>query len=265
MGMPPKEKAPFIKSDLKHIGCDTCERLILKLRALVEDMRENAPYKKIHEDDIEDLMGRIVDPDTTEGKWATKLDLMTSKDYGMNADAIDGELYVGVFHQLEPDKFDKNKEVLVMVEKERQGRCGEECRTIAHSAELLLQDEVDDLEDLVVMLWKGVPLENLLQIVCKEMTSRCTKKRKALTKHRKDYPHIELSDEEIEYAEMMAQMGDLANMGGAGLYDQDDMMRMMEGMDPYGDYGDYGDMDFGGMDFGDLDFGDMGYEMPGEL
>ncbi|CAM9164006.1 unnamed protein product, partial [Heterosigma akashiwo] len=68
----------------------------MKMRTLVEDMRENAPYKKIHEDDIAEILEKMLNAKTMEGQWITKLDIMTSKEYDQHHEDMEGELYIGV-------------------------------------------------------------------------------------------------------------------------------------------------------------------------
>ncbi|CAM9176962.1 unnamed protein product [Scytosiphon promiscuus] len=223
-GMPPKPRSSPSKGDLPAIKCATCEGLVEFVYDRVAVMREEAPFGKVHEDDISTLLEGCCDPDTVDGRWITQYDIVEEGGY------LELQKPGGLSH------------------------CKEECETIAKSCSLLVEEELD-VEELVVALWRNkLGLPELQKKACGEWSDRCGKKRVKAPKGREDFEFEEKTAKDFEIADMMAElqnsMPGMGGMGGPGIYGPDDLAEMEEMMAGMGMGGDpYGGGDFGGMEF----------------
>ena len=76
------------------------------------------------------------------------------------------------------------------------------------SCDLLLDDDVGDLEDIVVPLWRGLKDEKeFKKLLCRETTSRCGKERKAV-KEREDLEFNRQEKTLLDTERMMENMKD---------------------------------------------------------
>lgn len=94
---------------------------------------------------------------------------------------------------------------LKIVEQESQGRCQQECKTIAKACE----DSIGDIDtDLGELLWKDdLSLSQLVNKICYEKTDVCTKKALDFKKgQRKDEVFKAMSDDEKKAYDVMKQM-----------------------------------------------------------
>jgi len=128
------------------------------------------------------------------------------------------------------DKGNKNFR-LALVEPGGISKCGSECLTIAKSCENLLDDDIDR-DELLSLLWKNKSTKtDLVNKVCKSMSSRC-KKVITLPKDytRQDQPFKAQSEKEIQMEKLMATMRE-SGVGGSlyGREDMDDLMEMYGG------------------------------------
>eukprot|EP00752_Nemacystus_decipiens_P004119 g3768.t1 len=236
-GMPPKQKSSPSKGDLPAIKCGVCQGLAEHLHEKVAEMRAEAPFGKVHEDDISTVIERACDPDTKDGRWITQYDIVEEGGY------------------------------LELKKPGTLSHCKEECETIAKSCSLLVEEELD-VEELVVALWKNkLGASELAKEACGEWSDRCGGKRVKAPKGRQDHEFEEKSEKDFEVAEMLERlqnsMGGMGGgMGGPGIYGPDDLAQMEEMMaqmggdddfDPMGGMGGMGGMDgmggMGGMEF----------------
>ncbi|CAM9675972.1 unnamed protein product [Ectocarpus sp. 6 AP-2014] len=226
-GMPPKPKSDPVKGDLAAIKCGVCQGLAEHLYEKVAEMREAAPFGKVHEDDISTVIEGACDPATKEGRWITEYDIVEEGGY------------------------------LELKKQDSFSHCKEECETIAKSCTVLVDDELD-VEEVVVALWKNkLGLSELQKAACGEWSDRCSgKKRVKAPKDRQDYEFEPKTAKDFEVAEAMERLqNSMGGMGGPGIYGPDDlaamdaMMSQMGdmGQDPFADDFDMGGM--GGMEF----------------
>ena len=220
------------QKDVIHIGCDVCNRMVGELYEGAADARKAAPYNKISEEEIQDMIDGICKADDKGGEWIRSIDITS--------------------------KTTPKGEFLELTTPGGVSKCKDECNSIVESCTTLLQDEVD-ADDLSGVIYKNkLSRKELKSKVCREWSGRCSSKAKPITYERTDLPFEEISEKDLQMEHMMAQMK-AAGMGGMNMYNKDDMENMMgsggmPGMggdydDYYGDMGGYG----GGMP-------DMGYD-----
>jgi len=158
-----------IRSELKYIACEVCEETAAALHGHVEELRKTKG-KKLTEEAVNKVVENICQPDPGEvGDWILELDVIQR----------DGAL-----------KLRKQKE---------QGACRKECKTIATSCQDLL-DNLDEIDELVVSLWKG---ENKSQIKDSLCSTVCSKKVPKFTGKRSNEKFV---TKEEALAEQLAQM-----------------------------------------------------------
>ncbi len=114
-------------------------------------------------------------PEHTRGDWISKYDIIESS----------GELRI--------------------FEQDLSSKCRQECKTIAKACEESIGDVDTDLGEL---LWKdSITLSKLINKVCYEMTSACSKKPPKYVKgKRKDEVFMPMSEDEKKAYDMMKQM-----------------------------------------------------------
>ena len=83
-----------------------------------------------------------------------------------------------------------------------------ESATVKRSCDLLLDDDVGDLEDIVVPLWRGLKDEKeFKKLLCRETTARCGKERKPV-KEREDLEFDRQEKTLLDTERMMENMKD---------------------------------------------------------
>eukprot|EP00904_Undaria_pinnatifida_P010457 jgi/Undpi1/6541/HiC_scaffold_20.g09020.m1 len=232
-GMPPKQRSEPSRGDLPAIKCGVCEGLAEHLHEKVSEMRESAPFGKVHEDDISAVLEEACDPSKKTGRWITQYDIVEENGF------LELRKPGGMSH------------------------CREECETIAKSCSALVEDELD-AEEFVVALWRNkLGLEELRKQACGEWSGRCGKKRVKAPEDREDFYFQEKSEKDFELEDMMETLqgmgGGMGGMGGPGMqaYTPDDLAAMEEMM---GGMGGMDDMmgGMGGDPYGDFDMGGGG-------
>lgn len=232
-GQPPKkDKGKVLKKDLPLIGCDVCEMMIKNLYNAVADRRENAPYKKIDEEMIQEEIDGICKPKDKKGTWIRELDIIENDDRSLSL--------------VKPGSYSK---------------CEHECKTIVKSCEDLLDEEIDR-DDLGAALWKNKLKQNeLMKLTCSDWSERCNsngnKPKMSSKRNRKDYEFKEIDEKALEMEHLMESMQGMG-MGGMNMMDRESMMDMYgggEGMGGYGGMDPYGGgMDpYAGMNMEDMD------------
>ena len=124
-----KEKASIQKVDLPGIACDVCTLSIENLYGELKELREAAPYNKITELQVQEMLENICKTDDKIGEWIRYIDITT-------IEKNDGKSYAKI-------------EIPGGVSK-----CESECLTVASSCESLYNTEIDQ-DDLSDILWKN--------------------------------------------------------------------------------------------------------------
>lgn len=123
-----KPKAPQ-KVDLPGISCDVCTMAIETLYDEVKTLRTEAPYNKVEELEIQNIIENMCKMDDPNGEWLRYVDIVTKV-------KSDGKSYA----KLEaPGGISK---------------CETECVTVAKSCEDLFENEIDQ-DDLSAILFKN--------------------------------------------------------------------------------------------------------------
>lgn len=210
-----KKKVPEImRDDLPHIGCSVCKGAVEEMHTIISDRREKAPYKKLDENQIVEVIDTICDPDGPEGGWIRAVDVVEEKQNGRRF--LEFETPGGM------------------------GKCKKECRTIAKSCYDLLEEDIDR-DELSPLLWKNTikNAQELQEKVCKKMSKRCSDKRVTTNKplagssKRVDEYFEPVSDKDLEMEKMLKEM-EKSGMGGS-IYNRDDMEGMQGMMSGMGD------------------------------
>ena len=116
------------KIDSNLISCDVCNYLMDGLYAEANIQRKSAPYQKLDEESIQDLVSAICKSNKKEGEWMRKLDVVHKKtDNGI---------------------------VLELVQPGGISKCKEECKTISQACDALLDGDIDP-DDLAVLIWNN--------------------------------------------------------------------------------------------------------------
>ncbi len=116
------------KIDSSLIACDVCQQMIEALYQSAQEKRLGAPYQKLGEGEVQDIISSICKTDNANGKWIRSLDILQKK-----------------------------TEKGLVLELNRPGglsKCGEECQTISKTCNMLLDDNIDP-DDLAVLVWKN--------------------------------------------------------------------------------------------------------------
>ena len=116
------------KVDLPYIACEVCEKVVEELYHETERLRKEAPYNKLEEIQVTDVMDGICKDDEKSGEWLRRLDI--------NEEKV------------------KDKKYLKLKSPGGVSKCEVECATLSKSCNNFIEDEID--RDLLSgMLWKG--------------------------------------------------------------------------------------------------------------
>ena len=126
-GIPDIDKS-VIKSDLQHIGCDVCMRSVSMIHDRTEEARSKAPYKKLKEEAIMEVIDKVCDVETENGIWMRMLNI---EEYKYNS-----------------------RRYLRLTEPGGMSTCGRECGTIEKSCNNLFDDEIDR-DELTVFIYQN--------------------------------------------------------------------------------------------------------------
>jgi hypothetical protein len=255
------------KKDIALVACSACESLAYVLHDFVSQLHAEFAAKKerleakekrsssssknaLEESKLSEVLDSVCDPDSVHGEWLRHWDIVE-----VSADDIPSAVAGKEYRKLTTQWH------------ENPGRCGVECRTLARSCELLLEEEVD-LDELQAYLYRypatvkavaksqpktptssgGDPAEGLSlavsdftrQRLCEKMTPRCRQNKAyaAESYAREDEVFEEMSEKDLQMERLMAQMT-ASGMGGVSAYGKDDLDALAEQMaDGYGDEGD---------------------------
>jgi len=197
---PPPPKPPASKADLPLIRCQVCEAVVKQAREVVKTLRaEVKPGKKLSEGDILEKLEKLCDPDTDEGEWVGRFDLVEDGDR------------------------------LVLKDMGKLGECGTECRTVARACAQVLEGA--DLTEVSELLYAGRKRADLSQALCYSGSGACAKKAPAMPKDRPAGPKFKaLTDEAAQHAKLMRSLK-ASGLSGQ-MYDraslQDEMTQMQD-------------------------------------
>ncbi len=130
MAVMAKPKAPpavASKEDLKYIGCEVCEKMVLAMKEGLDKLKPYPPKKILMEIQVLDVVEDICNPQNATGQWIKKLDIVESSNLGLTYLKLE-----------EPGGISK---------------CGSECLTIAKSCQNMFDNEVE-IDDMTAMLRK---------------------------------------------------------------------------------------------------------------
>ena len=116
-----------VKADLAHIGCDVCLKATEQIYSASEVARSKAPYRKLNEMTIFEIIDKVCTPDESGGLWMRAYDIVERKQNG--------------------------RRYLSLEAPGGMSTCGRECGTIEKSC-IDLFDEDIDRDELAVLLWK---------------------------------------------------------------------------------------------------------------
>ena len=213
-----RDKEPLaFKGDLPCIKCDVCEIVASEVYREVEKQRDAAPMtvkntkpgapkvqvSSFSEDDVTAVLEGVCNRRKEPGEWLWYVDLVeTAKSvYGTGAP----------WRGLTKKEKASGKNYLQVYRTQRGGdirKWDRESATVKRSCDLLLDDDVGDLEDIVVPLWRGLKDEKeFKKLLCRETTSRCGKERKAV-KAREDLEFNRQEKTLLDTERMMENMKD---------------------------------------------------------
>jgi len=213
-----RDKEPLaFKGDLPCIKCDVCEIVASEVYREVEKQRDAAPMtvkntkpgapkvqvSSFSEDDVTAILEGVCNRRKEPGEWLWYVDLVeTAKSvYGTGAP----------WRGLTKKEKASGKNYLQVYRTQRGGdirKWDRESATVKRSCDLLLDDDVGDLEDIVVPLWRGLKDEKeFKKLLCRETTSRCGKERKAV-KEREDLEFNRQEKTLLDTERMMENMKD---------------------------------------------------------
>ena len=222
------------KKEFPLIACSTCTSLSYVLYDFASQMhaevsaendravlkKTRSSKKRLDETLLSEVLEGVCDPESVHGEWLRHLDIVeVSADVPSDSGNVDS----GV----------AGKEYRKLVTKfhEFPGRCGTECRTLARSCELLLQEELD-IDELQTFLYRyhfagsieSVGHDEINKLMCLKMTRRCNLQKTFVsgTYIRKNEVFEEVTEKDIEMERLMAQMQE-AGMGDVSAYGRDDL------------------------------------------
>ena len=227
-----EDKGKVLKKDLPHIPCGVCMEVVASAYESVADKRSGAPYQKIDEGQVYEVLDDVCKPKSKMGEWMRGLDIVEGEDRVLRLERPGGV-----------------------------GKCESECKTIAKSCETVLDEIVDNLSGA---LWKNkASKDDMQKTACQEWSDVCSSKGSdkpiKASRNRKDFKFKPIEQKDLDMEQLMESMAGMG-MGGASMHSRDDLMDMygdmdgygggMDGMDPYG--GMDGMDSYGGMDTEEL-------------
>jgi hypothetical protein len=216
-----------IKSDLRHIYCGVCRKMVevshvkaqqvLEKRFRHKKKRQREMIEFQGEEAVQEFTEKMCNPLKPEGEWVARIDLV------------------------------QEGEKLLLATQPEPGRCGRECRTVeAACDEVLDRADTDFTEVLYKSVQDGVDLEQVQRYICNRAAGVCKKKAPPLTQPRPfDEKFIPLTPEEKQMQDMQANLKE-SGMSGT-MYRREDLAGMMDTLREMvpGDEGEGGEPDDG--------------------
>jgi len=235
-------KASADRKDLPLISCSVCTSVSYVLYDFAQQMHQevndaneqrklvksrNTAIRRLDENMLIEVLEGVCKPESVHGEWMRHLDIVE----------ID---------TIQPDKSPTGEYKKLALEwHETEGKCGNECHTIALSCSKL-QNELD-LDELQSLLYSfKLSRDDIQGRICKKLSARCRTEDKSYLADsvvRNNEAFHEMSDKDIEMEKLMEQMKAMGMSGNA--YARDDMDAMAASManDGYGDGDGEGDRD----------------------
>lgn len=206
----------YNKNELQYAECSVCKETMKVIARNVSNLRkEKKKWEVLSEEVFLGYMENVCNPDTEQGEWILKLDLVPFK----------GRLRVEA--------------------KSSYGKCKTECQTISEICSKFMERHDVAISE---MLWKKAERSKLTNRVCKKLSKSCTKKRlKNLKKASAPLGQEQfepMTDDEWQTHKLMRSMKDMPGMPGMEMYDRDDLKDMLGKTDDASD----SDKDEGFMD-----------------
>jgi len=151
------------KKDIKYAKCSICREAMKVLTRNISARRKKKKDGVLSEEIFLDHMVKMCNPDTEEGEWIRKIDLVPGKGR------------------------------LVVRQQENFGKCKSECQTIAEVCSKIM-----DKHDVVIseMLWKRNKRSKITRRICRQSSKYCRKKK--LNALRETDEYLSLGTEEFE-------------------------------------------------------------------
>jgi len=188
-----RDKEPLaIKGDLPCVKCDVCEIVASEVYKEAEKKRAAAPMttkkgkpgapkeqvSSFSEQDVTTILEGVCNRRREAGEWLWYTDLVESDDESAATGAP--------WRALSKKERASGKNFLRVFRSQRGGdirKWDREAATVKRSCDALFDDDVADVEDVVVPLWRGDLTEKAFKgLVCRDLTSRCGKDRKPATR-----------------------------------------------------------------------------------
>jgi len=201
---------------LKCIRCDVCEIVATEVYEQVEAKRKEAPMEFVRarpgapkkqkssfsEAEVNAIVTDACNRRKVAGEWLWYNDL------------VDGTEAESPWRPLTKKERASGKSYLLVDRRERGGpvrKWDRESATVKRSCDALFDDDVADLEDFIVPLWRGLADAKAARtLLCKELSSRCSSKLRTAIPDagRDDFPYVEEVANLVETERMMQNMED---------------------------------------------------------
>eukprot|EP00635_Sarcinochrysidales_sp_CCMP3193_P001244 CAMPEP_0118905998 /NCGR_PEP_ID=MMETSP1166-20130328/9729_1 /TAXON_ID=1104430 /ORGANISM="Chrysoreinhardia sp, Strain CCMP3193" /LENGTH=311 /DNA_ID=CAMNT_0006845269 /DNA_START=45 /DNA_END=980 /DNA_ORIENTATION=- len=212
-----RDKEPLaVKEDLPCIRCDVCEIVAEEIYENVEKARSMAPVEVVRsrpggpkaerstfsEVEVNNVVVDACNRRKEAGEWLWYVDLVET--------ASEKPAW-GIWRDLTKKEAATKKNYLLLDVKSRDGpvrKWDRESATLKRSCDLLFDDDVEDLEDFIVPLWRGLDSKKKAsQLLCKELTTRCKGKRVPVpAAGRRDFDYVDEAKNLLETERMMQSM-----------------------------------------------------------
>ena len=214
-----RDKEPLaVKADLPCIKCDICEIVSTELWREAKKQREAAPLtsvsarpgaakKKVStfsEKEVNEMVDGVCNRRKEIGEWLWYVDLVESQGPG-------GE---GTAWRSLTKKERSSKENFLQVHRTQRGgdirKWDRESATAKRSCDVLFDEDLGDVDEIVVPLWRGdLDEKGFKALMCKELSARCGKDRKPVNaKGREDFVFERQDKSLVETERMMENMKD---------------------------------------------------------
>ena len=168
-----------VASDVRYLKCAACQHLVEAAHASLA--RERQQGASLSEDDVAAIIDRSCKPDTKEGAWLSKIDLVER----------DGKL--------------------LLVEQAQPGPCEQECMTIAMACDAVVEGMENELSEA---LWEGsASKQETSSRACSSWSTACRKPAPKLDAARPHGPLFRALTDEEQALRDQRERGGLAAPG----------------------------------------------------
>ena len=238
-----RDKEPLaVKEDMECIKCDVCQMVASEIFDAVEKKRLEAPSEMVRprpgaakvqrstfsEAEVNAIVVDACHRRKEVGEWLWHFDLVASDEAARNP-----------WRGLTKKEKATGKKYLLVDRRARGGdaqvrKWDRESATVKRSCDLLFDDDVADLEDFIVPLWRGTleSPKDASRLLCETLSGRCgkNKMRKPIADNgREDFPFIGEATSIVETERMMQNMEEQGMP--MVMQSRDDMMQeLLEGL-----------------------------------